>query len=120
MKEWYLYILLCADGTYYTGITTDTKRRLHEPNNTSRGAKYTRSRRPVQIRYRQGPYESRSDCQKMEHKIKKLCRQSKEDLIEGIRRDFRPEPKYPKVGDIVGDVDGDIGLVSDIYYSETE
>ena len=45
---------------------------------------------------------------------------SKEDLIEGIRRDFRPEPKYPKVGDIVGDVDGDIGLVSDIYYSETE
>ena len=44
---YFVYILECADGTLYTGITTDLERRLDEHNNSSKGAKYTRARRPV-------------------------------------------------------------------------
>lgn len=48
-RAWYLYVVRCADGTLYTGITTDVARRLHEHNHSARGAKYTRSRRPVAL-----------------------------------------------------------------------
>jgi putative endonuclease len=49
-RPWYLYLLSCADGTTYTGITTDPRRRLSE-HNVGRGARYTaqRGRRPVRI-----------------------------------------------------------------------
>ena len=49
-KPWYLYLLACADGTTYTGITTDPRRRLRE-HNTGRGARYTaqQRRRPVRL-----------------------------------------------------------------------
>ena len=46
----YVYILRCADGTYYTGFTTDPDRRL-KVHNSGKGAKYTRSRRPVELIY---------------------------------------------------------------------
>ncbi|MBN1178778.1 MAG: NUDIX domain-containing protein [Anaerolineae bacterium] len=45
-KPWFLYLLRCADGTLYTGVTTDVDRRVRE-HNTGRGARYTRGRRPV-------------------------------------------------------------------------
>lgn len=48
-KPWYLYVLKCADDTLYTGITTDIERRIWEHNHDQRGAKYTRSRRPVRL-----------------------------------------------------------------------
>lgn len=48
-SQWFLYVLRCADDTLYTGITTDLKRRLHEHNHSARGAKYTASRRPVEL-----------------------------------------------------------------------
>ena len=49
-KPWYLYLLACADGTTYTGITTDPRRRLNE-HNAGHGARYTarRGRRPVRL-----------------------------------------------------------------------
>lgn len=48
---WSLYVLECSDGSLYTGITTDIKRRLRQHNGEiAGGAKYTRSRRPVQLR----------------------------------------------------------------------
>ncbi len=80
-KFWYLYVLLCSDGTYYTGITTDTKRRLHEHNKTKRGAKYTRVRRPVRMVYVEGPYASRGISQSAEYRFRKLNRKQKEEVI---------------------------------------
>ena len=46
---WYVYLLRCADATLYCGVTTDMERRLREHNAGSRGAKYTRARRPVDL-----------------------------------------------------------------------
>ena len=71
LHMWYLYVLLCADGTYYTGITKDTKRRLHEHNKTKRGAKYTRARRPVQLIYVEG-FSLHGEALRAERKFKSL------------------------------------------------
>ena len=46
---WYVYLLRCADSTLYCGVTTDVERRVDEHNAGARGAKYTRSRRPVEL-----------------------------------------------------------------------
>lgn len=80
MKKWFVYIVECSDGSYYTGVTTSLSRRLNEHNNTSKGAKYTKTRRPVEIVY-WCEYDSRSDAQKEEYRIKKLSRAQKGLLI---------------------------------------
>jgi len=81
-KSWFLYVLECSDGTLYTGITTDLKRRLDEHNHSKRGAKYTRSRRPVKYRYTM-ICVNHSEAAKEESKFKKLSRKQKLNLIEG-------------------------------------
>lgn len=68
---WFVYILRCADGTLYTGITTDLARRVKEHNTGKAGARYTRSRRPVVLVYSEA-VENRSEASKREHAIKKL------------------------------------------------
>ena len=75
-KYWLVYLLKCADETLYCGITTDINRRIKEHNETARGAKYTRGRRPVSLA---GfvKVKSRSSALKLEHKIKSLDRKSK-------------------------------------------
>jgi putative endonuclease len=79
-----LYILRCADGTYYTGITTDVTRRIDEHNGQSgSGAKYTASRRPVTLVYEDN-FPSRSAALKEELRVKKLTRAQKQDLISGL------------------------------------
>lgn len=81
-----LYILRCADGTYYTGITTDVSRRLAEHNGLSgTGAKYTSSRRPVELVY-ESSFPSRSDALKEEMRVKQLTRAQKQELILDSRR----------------------------------
>lgn len=77
---WCLYVLQCADGSYYTGISTDVDRRLNEHNHSKRGAKYTRSRRPVRLVYLL-EFGSRALAQKAEYRFKKLTRKEKERLI---------------------------------------
>ena len=77
---WYVYVLQCSDGSYYTGVTKDIKRRLNEHNNSKRGAKYTRTRRPVKLVYF-SEYDSRSSAQKAEHAFKKLSRMRKAGII---------------------------------------
>jgi putative endonuclease len=78
---YYLYILECADGTLYTGIATDLERRLEEHNSSCRGAKYTRTRRPVKLVYSER-YSDRSSASKREYHIKKkMCREEKIQLI---------------------------------------
>ena len=80
VKIWYLYVVRCSDDTLYTGITTDLARRLDEHNTSKRGAKYTKTRRPINLVYYE-LHQSRSNAQKAEHKFKKLTRQQKEKII---------------------------------------
>ena len=78
--KYYIYIVRCNDNSLYTGITTDLQRRLHEHNETKKGAKYTRSRRPVSLSYSQ-LIGSRSEAQREEFRIKRLTKVKKENLI---------------------------------------
>ena len=75
-KCWSVYLLKCADETLYCGITTDVNRRIKEHNETARGAKYTRGRRPVSL-VGFVKVNSRSNALKLEHKIKSFDRKSK-------------------------------------------
>lgn len=81
--EYFVYIVRCADGTLYTGITTDVVRRVAEHNGTDaskKGAKYTRVRRPVVVVYTMA-CQDRAQASKEEYRIKKLSRIQKESLI---------------------------------------
>ncbi len=78
-----VYILQCADGTLYTGWTTDLERRLRAHNN-GQGARYTRSRRPVRLAY-QEEQPTRSAAQRREAAIRRLPRADKLKLIERKR-----------------------------------
>ena len=80
---WFLYVLQCDDGTYYTGITTNITRRLNEHNTSSKGAKYTKTRRPVEMVY-WTCFKDRSSAQKAEYKFKRLTRKQKEEIINEI------------------------------------
>ena len=75
---WWVYLLRCADGSLYTGITTDLDRRLAEHNGDGRpaGARYTRSRRPVQLVYHEAA-RNRSAATQREAAIKRLDRACK-------------------------------------------
>ena len=77
---YYVYIVECADGSYYTGYTTDVQRRLNEHNFSSRSAKYTRSRRPVRLIYTE-TFDNLSAALKREYAIKKMSRKGKKALI---------------------------------------
>jgi putative endonuclease len=77
---YFVYILKCADGSLYTGVTTDLERRLKEHNSSPLGAKYTKARRPVTLVY-QSHHVDRSTAQVEESRIKHLSRQDKLILI---------------------------------------
>jgi putative endonuclease len=83
MADWYVYIARCADGTLYTGITTDVSRRLDE-HNRGHGAKYTAVRRPLTLVY-VAPAADRSAASRLERRIKLLPREEKLSLIAGTR-----------------------------------
>ena len=81
----YCYILECADGTYYTGWTTNPERRVKQ-HNKGVGARYTKTRRPVRLVY----LEEQPDkiaALKRELAIKKLKRTQKSKLVEGYLPD---------------------------------
>jgi len=79
-EGFFVYMLECADGTLYTGWTTNPERRVKE-HNAGRGALYTRWRRPVELRYLE-PAPNRSAAQRREIAIKKLTRQKKLTLVQ--------------------------------------
>ena len=83
---YYCYVLRCSDGTFYTGITTDLTRRLEE-HNQGHGCRYTSSRRPVRLVWKE-PHPNRSSAQRREAEIKRWSRSKKRTLIEdaGARR----------------------------------
>jgi putative endonuclease len=78
-KQWVLYILECKDGTLYTGITDDLERRI-KAHNSGKGAKYTRGRGPLILRY-QEPCPDKSSALPREREIKALSRKAKLELI---------------------------------------
>ena len=79
-----LYIVECADGTYYTGITTDVERRIQEHNSgNGKDARYTAARRPVTLVY-EASFSTRSEALKEELRIKGLTRSQKARLIADV------------------------------------
>lgn len=78
-KCWYLYILRCGDGSLYTGISPDVSARL-EAHRQGRGAKYTRSRGPLELVYTEA-CGSHSQALKRELAVKRLSHQEKEQMI---------------------------------------
>ena len=76
----YVYILRCADDSYYTGYTTDPERRIAE-HNAGDGAKYTRGRTPVEPVFL-AAFDSQSTAMAREYEIKQLRRREKEQLID--------------------------------------
>ena len=83
MTQWYVYIVECADGSLYTGITTDVQRRLLEHNYSFKSARYTRSRRPVNLVWSTPIDGGRAAASREEYRIKKLSRKKKLELISG-------------------------------------
>lgn len=81
--SWYVYILRCGDGTFYTGITTDVPRRL-AAHQSGRGAKYTRGRGPLHLVY-QETCATHSDALRRELAIKSLTREEKQHLIAACK-----------------------------------
>ena len=78
-SDHYVYVLECADGTLYTGYTTDVERRVAE-HDAGDGAKYTRGRTPVEVVLTEG-FDSRAAAMRREHELKALSRREKERLI---------------------------------------
>lgn len=79
-KLWYLYIVECRDRSLYTGITDDVSRRI-SMHNAGKGAKYTRGRGPVILRYQES-CASHGDALRRELEVKRMSRQEKLALIE--------------------------------------
>ncbi len=79
MAKFYVYILQCADGTYYTGYTNDVLKRVYEHNNAKSGAHYTKIRRPIVLKYTE-QFCTLSEALKREYEIKHLKRKEKEKL----------------------------------------
>jgi len=77
----HVYVLRCADDTFYTGYTTDIERRVAE-HDSGEGAKYTRGRTPVELVHVES-FDSRSAAMSREHEIKQFSRARKESLVEG-------------------------------------
>ncbi len=82
--KWYVYIVECIDTSLYTGITTELIRRVEEHNNSSKGAKYTKNRRPVKLVYFEESTD-RSSASKREYEIKNLSKKDKIYLIETFK-----------------------------------
>ena len=76
----YTYIVRCADGTLYTGWTNDLEKRMLA-HNSGAGARYTRSRRPVELVYYE-EYETKEEAMSREWHIKRLTKAQKTELIE--------------------------------------
>lgn len=82
MSKHYVYILECTDSTLYTGYTNNLDKRVKK-HNDGKGAKYTRGRGPVILRYYE-IYDTKSLALKREYNIKKLTRKKKLEMIKNF------------------------------------
>ncbi len=83
MAWWYVYMVRCKDGSLYTGATNDVQKRVNA-HNTGRGARYTRSRRPVALVYTRR-VRDRSRALSVEARLKLLTRSEKQTLIRSLK-----------------------------------
>ena len=83
----YMYVLECADGSLYTGYTTDVEKRL-KTHNAGKGAKYTKNRRPVVLKYYE-TFSTKQEAMRREWAVKQLSRKEKLELIEAFTQQMR-------------------------------
>ncbi|MGI5827676.1 MAG: GIY-YIG nuclease family protein [Patescibacteria group bacterium] len=79
--SYFVYIVECCDGTYYVGLSNNVERRVKEHNGSAKGARYTKTRRPVTLKYTE-TYETFAQAIKREIEIKKWPRKRKARLWE--------------------------------------
>ncbi|HIX01466.1 MAG TPA: GIY-YIG nuclease family protein [Candidatus Ligilactobacillus excrementigallinarum] len=86
-NNYYMYVLLCADGSFYGGYTTNIEKRL-QTHNAGKGAKYTKNRRPVKLLYSER-FDDKSQALKAEYAFKHQTRKAKENFLQnhGISRE---------------------------------
>jgi putative endonuclease len=87
-KPWFVYMLLCADGSYYTGITTDPGRRLAQ-HNAGKGCRFTAGRRPVRLVFCE-EHAGQSEARKRELQIQPMSRTSKQQLVSTQQSEAPP------------------------------
>ncbi|AOJ63479.1 excinuclease [Burkholderia ubonensis] len=100
--SWFLYLIECADGSVYTGITTDVAARFDE-HAAGKGARYTRSRKPLAV-LASFPLADRSSASRAEYWVKQLSPKQKRELAAGMRT---LESVLPVVAAVADDADGD-------------
>ncbi len=83
LVAYFVYIVECADSTYYVGSTNDLKKRLIQHNNSKQGAHYTKIRRPVHLKYSE-QVETLNEARRREAEIKSWKRDKKAELFLGI------------------------------------
>ena len=92
--NWHVYIILCSDGTLYTGITTDIERRMRQHANGT-GAKYFRGRQPKELLYLESGHD-KSAASKRERSIKDMKRADKHLLVSSaanaVGKTDKPSP----------------------------
>src|SRR5262245_2535569 len=82
--SWCVYLLSCADGSYYTGVTNDLRRRL-DAHRAGKASKYTRCRLPVRLVCALGSWPTRGPALTLEARIKAMTRREKRELIRHER-----------------------------------
>lgn len=92
----FVYLLRCADGTYYCGYSNDIEKRL-AAHNAGRGAKYTKARRPVELVYSER-FETKGDALRREYAVKQLTRAGKEALVRTAAGKTEAELLHPAAG----------------------
>ncbi|WP_066074682.1 GIY-YIG nuclease family protein [Neobacillus soli] len=75
----FFYVLLCKDGSFYGGYTTNLERRI-KLHNEGKGAKYTRGRGPVKLVFSRG-YDNKGDALRAEYQFKRLARKKKDEFL---------------------------------------
>lgn len=83
-EHWYVYIVRCSDNSLYTGVAKHLQQRIRQHNEGKRGARYTRSRRPVELVYQERAPD-RSAAQRREYQIKQLSAAEKSALVQRRR-----------------------------------
>lgn len=91
--NWLVYIILCSDGSLYTGITNDLERRLRQ-HAARRGAKYFRGRAPGPVVYQEHGHD-RSSASRREAAIKRLPLRSKREMIAAYTLQLQCERNTP-------------------------
>lgn len=88
MEElFYTYMVRCADGSLYTGWTTDLEQRVRAHNGEiGGGAKYTRGRRPVELVW-STPFKRKQEAQSMEQQVKRMTKEQKQALVAAFREE---------------------------------